>query len=609
MLTDLAVRLAAAGVAMWLVGAAVGAEGTALRRSEVVFMGPKDPEIYRAYGATMVSWGGHAWKNDPAAIADFVKKRVEPAHALGMRYCTGLAFRTAFARMIDFDENFMQSVTRDLDGNPITVPWLWDHKHKGHPAYWFCTNAPGYRKFLRDQTRRAVVGDPEGLHIDDYAGTSGCPGGCFCPYCMKAFTEYLKQHAKPEELKREGIDSLEGFDYATFLRAKGITAEQVRKKRWTVPLNGLYETFQIKASRDFVAEIKQYAEQLRGGPLLLSVNSSGTSAPSLVIAPVIDYFCGEVGHHASEEKVPNEPIFAYKMADALGKRVACTASGWDWAFVAEKHRPGLVRTWIAQSYAFGHSLMAPHRQWAYTKEKGTHWYQSQPGDYAYLYQFVRHNAELFDGYDAVESVAVLYSSPAFRRWKRGAMQACGWLAEHNVPFGMALAGDDWLDARLTPESLKRWKAVVVPEPTYLQGPQQEALAAAQDRLVAWPEKASDEAGVAAALQRLEELYPPQIRVTGAQNVLVVARAKTGEARAPAICHLLNRNYEAVGDDVVPQQGLQVELAADVFGGRKFSRATLYAPQAEPQTLKVRPTDRGVKVAVPRLGLWGVLRLD
>ncbi len=576
-------------------------------------MGAKEPGIYQAYGATMVSWGGQARQDTPEAVADFVKQRIEPAHQLKLRYCPGLAFRTAFAGMIEFDARFADSITRDLDGRPINVPWLWDHKHQEkrsgqvHPAYWFCTNAPGYQAYLRDQTKRAVVGHADGLHIDDYGGTSGCPGGCFCPYCLVAFTAWLKQNATPAELQAAGIGSLDGFDYAQFLKSRGVTADTVRQKRWTLPLNGLYETFQVRASRDFVASIRRYAEGLRGGPLLLSVNSSASSAGSLVIAPVIDYFCGEVGHHADREQVPDEPVFVYKMTDALGKGSACTADGWDWAFVMAQKRPGLVRTWIAQGYAFGHSLMAPHYQWAYTKEKGTHWYQSQPSDYAHLYRFVREHADLFDGYDSVETAAVLYSNPAFRRWKRTAIGACGLLTRLNVPFGLALAGDHWLPNRLSADTLQHYRAIVVPEPTFLEGEQQAALAAVGDRVVTWPEK-PDAAAEKQAADRLRALCGAPLEVKGAAGVVAVARVKRGAAAAPAVVHLLNRGYVGAKDEVKARTGFTLQVANATYG-RAFTRAMLHAPGEPSRALNVSRAGDSTVVAVDRLGLWAVLKLE
>jgi len=82
------------------------------------------------------------------------------------------------------------------------------------------------------------------------------------------------------------------------------------------------------------------------------------------------------------------------MADAMGRPLAATASGQDWAFVKERGCSGLVRSWIAASYASGHALMAPHRQWCHTEEKGTHWYDGPREAYAPLYRFARQHTAL-----------------------------------------------------------------------------------------------------------------------------------------------------------------------------------------------------------------------
>jgi len=330
----MALRLTLCAVIM-MVSVASSAQVT-VNRSDVVFMGAKSPDIYQAYGATMVSWVCNAGGDTEQAIEGF-KQRVNEAHGLGMRYCAGLAFRTAFASMIDFDANFLDSVCRRLDGEPILVPWLWDHKHKdGHPAYWFCTNAPGYREYLRHQTRLAMVTQVEGLHIDDYNGTAGTEwqGGCFCPHCMAAFRDYLRQNVSAQRLAECGVQSLDGFDYGEYLRAQGVTVEQYRQRvNSSLALGPEYLTFQYQAAAAWVGEGHSYAEQLAGHPLMLSVNSSASGPKALVIAHRLTYFCGEVPRAASSLQVPTEPIFVFKLGDALGRPQVSTASGQDWAYV------------------------------------------------------------------------------------------------------------------------------------------------------------------------------------------------------------------------------------------------------------------------------------
>jgi hypothetical protein len=497
----------------------------------------------------------------------------------------------------------MDSVCRTLDGQPITVPWLWDHKHKGNPAYWFCTNSPSYREYLKSQAKLALSADMDGLQIDDYAGTAGThsQGGCFCRWCMAAFREYLRQNASPEALEKLGIPLLNGFDYGEFLRARGVTTEQFRKESGAyppkLPLAQEFVTFEFSAATAWVAEFRAYAEKLAGHPLAVSVNSPVSGPNSVLVAPVISYFVGEVRHEAASRAVASGPIWSYKLADALGRPLAATASGEDWAFIKENHVPGLVRTWIAQAYAFGHQLMAPARQWCYTKEKGTHWYDSAPGDYDYLYRFVREHAELFDGYDGVASVGLLYSNTAFRHWHGQAEKASAQLALRNVPFRLVPAGDDWMTNRLRAEDLKGLKALVVTEPTDLDPQQAAVLEGAKAITVVWPDE-----------KRLLELARPEVAVEGASNITVTPRAKAGDPTAPFVCHLLNRNYVPESDSMQVQRDFTLRLARALFGA-DISRATLYAPGKAPAELKVSRSPEGVTITIPELDLWAVLRLE
>ena len=597
-----------------------------IKHSAVVLMGASSREIYQIYGATVVSWGGRPWKDEPGAIKEF-RNGVQTAHDLSILYCAGAAFRTDFAAMIDFDPQWRDCRCRNIEGQPITIPWLWDQKDKdGHPAYWFCTNTPGYREYLKSQVKAAMAAQVEGLHIDDYAGTAGTEfqGACFCPYCTKLFTEFLRTKVSTERLKECGITSLDGFDYGVWLKGRGIVkAGDFSRVLFGSPVNlgPEYLRFQYSRSAEFVGEVRRYAEQLAGHPLLLSVNAGVSDPKDLFVAPYVSYFCGEVSHGTEQfawgpqANRDLEPVWSFKLADAIGRFQACTASGGDWAFVNAQKKPGLVRMWIAQDYAFGHCLMAPIRQWAYTKEKGTHWYQSRPEDFAHLYRFVRRNTTLLDDYNAVGLVGLLYSNAAARRGIGPTRDACLWLAKHNIPFELALAGDDWLDVKLTSATLGRYRALVVAEPTLLADQQKNTLDqfAAARKVVKWDvKKGLDEAA-------LLKLLPEPIAIEGAENVIGVARAVRDEPDAPAIVHLLSRNYDQPTDSMKKLGNFTLKLHRDLFHGRSFTKATLYAPPtaldrqnpgaSEPVSLRIEPTGSGVAISVPELDLWGIVKLE
>lgn len=564
----------------------------ALRHSDVVFF-IDNPAMYAPYGCTVVGWGG-------VAKAD----RVRGAHEHGVRlYATAIAFRTAFHRVMDFSDKYLDAAARNFAGEPFAVPWLWDHKYKGQPVWWGCTNSPLYHKFLEDWLARSMAAGPDGLHIDDYSGTAGAVtwlSGGFCPHCMAGFREYLKRDVPKKKLAALGITDLSSFDYRQFLVGRGVTPEQYKKRRSSLPLADEFLDYQVKSNTQYVAAFHRLASKLRGRPVTLSVNSGLSSPQALAIAPHASYFCCEVGHDAGSRAAPKHPVTIYKLADGLDRPVAAMASGQDHAFIMEHKLPCLVRTWIATAYAFGHRFVAPHRLWCYTKEKGTHWYNGPTEEYAWLFQFVRGHARLLDGYEAVAPVAVVYDNAARRKGRGNIEPICTALAARSVPFTVVVAGDDWLDYRLDAAKLAHCKAVIVTKDLDMDAAQRKAIdaVAAAGRLVTWPDD-----------KRLAKLVPAPVLVDRPDKVWAVPRAIPGDAAAPVVVHLLGRQYDADKDAVTPQKGLTLRLRRDLFPGRTFSKATLHAPRAEPVPLDVAVGDEYTTVKIPQLGLWGIVELQ
>lgn len=182
--------LKCAGVLLcWVIfaGGRANADGSAgagervIRRSDVVFM-YDDPKLYETYGCTVLGWAGSANRD-----------RIARAHAAGVRHFScSVGFLTEFKRVIDFDENFLDAACRNFAGEPFIVPWLWDHDHNGRPAYWWCTNSPLYRRYLEMRLGETMKVEPDGLHVDDYRGTSGSItwlSGGFCEHCMAVVRE------------------------------------------------------------------------------------------------------------------------------------------------------------------------------------------------------------------------------------------------------------------------------------------------------------------------------------------------------------------------------------------------------------------------------------
>lgn len=558
-----------------------------MEHSEVVFMyAPEDPGLYDAYGASVVLWGG----GKGAAIA---------ARARGVRFQGSMWFLTAWGDALAKDPRLLQSVCVDIEGQPIEVPWLTDHK-QAMPNYWGCTNAPYYRSYLRQRALDAVQDGADGLHIDDHAGTAACAsyaGGCFCSHCTAGFREFLRAHVPPSRLSALGIEDIGSFDYGEYARKYANTRQAYIERRWSIPLFAAFMSFQVGAEAGLVGDIRAECEQALGHRISLSANCCMPEPLHLGDYMHLDTLCGEIALHAAEGRPSSRAHLAYKVADAIRRPLAATASGWDWAWIAEHNKPGLVKTWVAESYAFGHRLMAPHHQWAYTSQMGTHWWDCQTEQFAPLYKFVATHPELFDGYGPLHEAVLVFNSPAYYRGKDRSPEAAAFLAENSLQYRVAIAGGDWVPERIGLRELQGTTTVVCSDES-LDERQREVLAqveAAGD-LVKW-------AGPQSWKNRRDRL----VEVAGADGVWALVRRN--DATSEAVVHLLNRDYDLRADDVRPTGPVRLGILRDALGIDSSMSVTLYSvPGLHQARLTPRVEGERVVVEVPEIGLWGIVHI-
>jgi hypothetical protein len=193
-----------------------------------------------------------------------------------------------------------------------------------------------------------------------------------------------------------GVSSFKGFDYRAVVRERAGTLDEYRKIQDSLPLRQAFVDCQLQLAAENTKQLGELASEIVRRPITLSVNTGLPWLPHLVVAPYLTHLVCEVRHNAHEgTKNLMHAVEAYRMAEAIGKPMASTASGQDWARVKEKEAVNLVKVWIALSYSCGQRLMVPHRQWCFTQEKGTHWYEGPTEEFAPLYRFVRVNRDLF----------------------------------------------------------------------------------------------------------------------------------------------------------------------------------------------------------------------
>jgi len=543
-----------------------------IRKSDVAFMYASKPDKYKAYGATLVVWGGAASREE-----------MEELHRLGVHYQSSMWVLTAGSRALHAREDLRNATVVDFLGERVIVPWLWDHVIEGTPMWWGCTNSPAFRELCRQHVREAMAGGPDGLQIDDHGGTGNSlwAGGCFCEHCMTAFREHLGMG--PE------------FNYRRLIAYHVSTRKEYCEERQSLPLCSEFETFQVKRAAEFIGELRDLGRRTAGHPITFSVNAIMTSAAQLVDSIYTTFTGGETEFRAQTHAPGPGPIFWFKMADAIRRPLCATGCGWDWAYVKETGRTGLVKTWIAQTYAFGHLPMAPHRQWCYTQEKGTHWYAGPTKVFAPLFRFVRENAELFDDYEAARQVMLLHSSRSMRAGKDTALRFCERLAEAEVQFEMVVAGDDWLKGNLSEDVLAGRPKMIVPADVELS-PSQRSMVEASCDCIAVPPGGDPAAGV-----------DSWVGLSGLTSTQAVVRVRR-EPGAPMVVHLLNRDYNPQADAVRVQHDGRLRLSG-AFAVGVVARCTAFAPDAGPQELKASRSADEVVVELPPLGFWTILRLE
>jgi hypothetical protein len=336
-------------------------------------------------------------------------------------------------------------------------------------------------------------------------------------------------------------------------------------------------------------ELRDLAAETAGRPVPMGANAGLLWPRHLADYKSLDLFSAETDHHASRAQMSDLPLFAYRMADAVKRPYAATASGGDWAYIAEHQRPGLVRGWIAFSYAAGHCLMAPHRQWCYTPEKGTHWYQGPADKFAPLYQFVRQNQELFDGFSAYADLGIVLPHRAFLRHPQRWFELAEQLAAKNVSYRILLGGDEIVDHALSADDLSGCKVLLAPEREQLS---------AQDRRVL--EELNSGARIVGTIADALAMVTPAVQI----EPVVQVRALPRISDHAVVIHLVNYNYSREKDDFGSTEPFRLKLDRSRLPIAAGAVCALVQPGVPEQRLE---WNEGM-IEIPSLQLWGMVRI-
>jgi hypothetical protein len=550
-----------------------------LRRSDVVFMYEADAATYRDYGATVLAWGG-----TPNAKS--------LAEARGVTFYGSVGMVTEFADYHDrFPDTWHEGVCLDIDGSRIKVPWLVDHSHAGEPFWWCCTRQPVFRAFLEARVTETLERGAHGLHVDDHLGTAGALflAACFCARCVDGFRGHLAA-LDASARARLAVGDPAAFDYGAVLRRwRADRPAGTARAASDHPLWPEWRVYQLRSAAAYMARLRSVAERAAGRRVPVSANAGVLWPNHLADYEAVDFFSAEIDHDAGSRRVSDRPLFAYRLADGMDRMLAATARGEDWAQVLAERRHGLALSWAALGYASGHMLMAPHRQWCHTAEKGTHWYEGPREVFAPFFRFVREQAApLLDTLEAFADVALVVPHRAF------ASQPSRWIAmgerlsASNVSYRLVVGGDAVVPRAIGPRRLHGRPVVVNPAPEELQPQDRAALSAGTHALT-----------VVGTVDEAIRVVRPAVSAA-ARDVLVLPRVAPGRA----VVHVLNRAYDPGRDAVRPVR--EVELTCDLerLGVPRARRARIVPYGAAPRDI---PLDDG-RMVVDVPGVWTLVEV-
>jgi hypothetical protein len=604
------ILLCGIGLCCFVVGTAPGAEPTDgdsllqrdLKHSHIALMPewrPDDIGAFRPLRPSVVAWG-----NDAVHCRDNLQpleKLARDYRELGIQLQScNVWMLTATARVLHDEPQYRDAVCVDIAGQRIVPGWL-DSNYKGVKPYWGCTNHPLFRRQLAERVRIGIASGANMLHLDDHLGTSAAAnhsGGCFCDFCLKGFRAWLQQNLTPSELAAKGIADLKTFDYRATVRDAGFVDRKTYMQgtwRNEVPLREEFLAFQRDAAAQLVRQLGDVARETAGRPVPVGVNSYNLSPTQLATSHQADFFANEVQHYDQEDTIP--PM-VYLLGTALGKPVFSTGSGHCWIKVQEHGDVTRVRRWIATAHAFGHYSMFAYKKWGFSKATGTKWYITPISTYEPLCRFISENAALFDGYESVAQVGVLYDNAACRNHRWQVRDICRELHYANIPCGLALAGDGYLRHPLTEDALKAFEFVVVPTDASLTGPQAELLKRFQDRgrAISW-------SGVDDIVKRVDAF----VSLTSGDKVWALPRQIPNRPDAPTVVHLLNQDYDPQQDAMRAKSDIEISIRRTLVAGA--TRATLVAPGKSPQSLTLKTTPDSVTITVPMIDLWAILAIE
>lgn len=596
-------------------GHTIAAATSMFKRSHIP-MWCDGPDDYRSYNVDVLMQDMNlVVEADVPPWREFVAAR----HAAGQLVCAEMRPLTHMGRMLEWamnDAGMQEAVCRDLDLQPIPISWMKEHPYQGRVPPFYCSNHPRYREFLRQQIRMFVQTGADAVMVDDGGGSPfvSYRGGCFCRHCVDGFRAYLSNKYPAARLREQGVENPATFDYRRFAlqRAGDLASYKKLVAQGQMPFSRDLARFLRESDVELFRELQALASRLSGRHIPMgwdNVDCGGQYAPYY---PFWDAFFSEItyqnfhgGGKGPANVLPLGLVVAHKLTDALGKWYTPTPGPRSWQAIMEGNLTGLLRQWIAFTYANGGAMRYPRKGWVFSE--ATPWYFPPQAEFEPLYAFIRQNRGLFDDYEAVEQVGVLFTQTTGGfgvAYYSGLKQVCASLVTQQIPFGFALAGDEQLANRLTGGEAARFEVMLIPEPIRLIDGQQAIVERwkAEGKAIAIAPGDDVRAKIGDRVKSFAALE-------GASDVWLFPRVAPGAGKAPVVCHLVTSKYDAKANQTTAQTNVRVRLSAALWGRSPARRVTYHAINRAPRELPFESVGSAIRVTVPEVNLWGILKVE
>jgi hypothetical protein len=243
--------------------------------------------------------------------------------------------------------------------------------------------------------------------------------------------------------------------------------------------------------------------------------------------------------------------------------------------------------------------MYSRRQWGFSPETGTLWYQVPISIYEPLCSFITENADLFDGFEPVAQVALLYDNAACEGGDWWVREVNRDLHYGNIPTGLVIQGDKHLQFSTDSVELDKYELLLVPDGTVKAEPVSDLVKAAreQGKLMEWT-------GVGDLVSRID----PQLTLTGGDMIWTLPRQKITREGRELVIHLLNQDYDPESDSMNRKENFELFISQDLTGGSPAESAWMYSPGADPVELAVDQKENGARISVPEVDLWAIVSI-